>query len=400
MGLTTGIVSWDNNPDVVFTQAMSQDPLAVDIVVNGTKLFAVYQWVMESGETIRKYSEGLEVLIDALSFRFPAIDSLVAVLVEKAQTHGLVVDDATRGRLVQEVRTYVGQVAQQHLPFLENFVALADYMLQLNATLQEKVTVVRSSSLEKSVLAACCLGTQLPSAEMGEWKGEPMEAEIDGLYRGADSELGVRLFRTCFREKLTGIPNGWIVDFGIIKLKLNLVNSFRKAVKAGATRLCGAKEEMIEARLNAELDWYEHSGIVADMLLLKSFVQEVTAKFDVSICSGTALLKHSVAAFCLGLTPDFPDWEDESDRQFFEQKRYAVREVNMQFSSEHSYLDIVDFAADYLGGGKKREDISIFNLGKLTLKLYKEAPKLPEGVKWYRLGMMQKMFEHYAKYQY
>ena len=399
MGLTTGVVSWDNNPDVVFTQAMSKDPLAVDIVVDGTKLFAVYQWVMESGETVRKYSEGLEVLIDALSFRFPAIDSLVAVLVKKAQAHGLVVDDATRGRLVQEVRTYVGQVAQQHLPFLEDFVALADYMLQLNATLQEKVTVVRSSSLEKSVLAACCLGTQLPSAEMGEWKGEPMEAEIDDLSQWADSKLAVQLFRTCFREKLASIPNGWMVNFGIIQLKLNLVNAFRAAVKEGAARLCKDKEG-IDTCLDAEQGWYEHNGIVADVLLLKSFVQDVTAKFDLSICSGTALLGHSVIAFCLGLTPDFPDLEDENDRRFFEQKKHAVREINIQFNPECSYQDIVDFAVDYFGGGKKGDDISTFNLGKLTLKLYKETPELPEGVKWYRLGTMQKMFEHYAKYQY
>ena len=35
MGLTTGVVSWDDNPDLVFTQAMSQDPLAVDIIVDG-----------------------------------------------------------------------------------------------------------------------------------------------------------------------------------------------------------------------------------------------------------------------------------------------------------------------------------------------------------------------------
>lgn len=136
------------------------------------------------------------------------------------------------------------------------------------------------------------------------------------------------------------------------------------------------------------------------MLLLKSFVQDVTAKFDLSICSGTALLGHSVIAFCLGLTPDFPDLEDENDRRFFEQKKHAVREINIQFNPECSYQDIVDFAVDYFGGGKKGDDISTFNLGKLTLKLYKETPELPEGVKWYRLGTMQKMFEHYAKYQY
>lgn len=190
-----------------------------------------------------------------------------------------------------------------------------------------------------------------------------------------------------------------MVNFGIIQLKLNLVNAFRAAVKEGAARLCKDKEG-IETCLDAEQGWYEHNGIVADVLLLKSFVQDVTAKFDLSICPGTALLGHSVIAFCLGLTPDFPDLEDENDRRFFEQKKHAVREINIQFNPECSYQDIVDFAVDYFGGGKKGDDISTFNLGKLTLKLYKDTPELPEGVKWYRLGTMQKMFEHYAKYQY
>lgn len=400
MGLTTGSVSLDDDPTAVFTQAMFQDPLAVNVTVDGVDLSGVYRWLMESGKTVRKYSEGLEVLIDALSFRFPAIDFLVAMLVEKAQKHGLAVDEATRGRLLREVRTYVDQVAQKCLPSLEDFMVLADYVLQLDAALQTKVSIGCSSTLKKSVLAACCLGTSFPVAGGNEWKGEPMEAEIGDFPRWTDYELAMRLFKTCFCGRWTSIPNGWMADFGIIRLKLNWVHSFRAAVEEGAARLCGEMGKLVKPRLDAELDWYEQGGIAGDMLLLRSFVQEVTARFGVSICSGTALLEHSVAAFCLGLTPDSPDWDDENDKQFFEQKRYAVREVNVQFNSEYSYPDMVDFAANYFGGGKKGADISTFNLGKLTLKLYKDAPELPEGVEWYRLGTMQKMFEHYAKYQY
>lgn len=400
IGLTTGPVSLDNDPTVMLTQAMSQDPLAVDVRVDGVDLSAVYKWLMESGKAVRKYSEGMEVLIDALSFRFPAIHCLAAVLMEKAQKHGLVVDEVIYGRLLEEVRIYVGGVELKRLPFLEDFTALADYVLQLNATLQTKIVIKGSSALQSSVLAACCLGTSLPAAKVGEWKGEPMDAEIDGFSRWADYEPAMRLFKARFLERWTNVPNGWMADFGIIRLTLNLAGSFRAAVWEGAARLCGERGTLVERRLTDEMDWYEQSGLAGDMLLLKSFVQEVTAKWGVSICPGTALLGHSVAAFCLGLAPDSPNVEDENDGQFFEQKKHAVREVNVQFSSERSYQDIVDFAADYFGGGKKGDGLSTFSLGKLTLKLYKYTPELPEGVKWYRLGTMQKMFEHYAKYAY
>ena len=399
MGLTTEPASLECDPTEMFTQTMAQEPLTVDITVDGAALSAVYKWALESGKTTKKYSEGLEVLIDALSFRFPAASQLQGLLIEQAQTHGVKVDEATTQRLMQEVHTHIDKLPLERMPFFADFLKLGVYMQQLNSALPGKPDIKRSPATEKSALAACCLGTALPSAKAEVWKGEVMEAEIDHFSGSHDYEIAMQLFKTHFHGNLTAIPNGWMADLGIIKLKLILTDSFRAIVKDGAAHCYAKLDERAKTRLNAELDWYEHYGITADMLLLKNFVQEVNAKFNADISPGTALLEHSVAAFCLGLTPEFPDLDDENDLQFFLQKKHSVREVNLQFNSD-CYDDIVNFAKEYFGNGKKEEEISTFSLGKLTLKVYKHTPELPEGVKWYRLGTMQKMFEHYAKYEY
>lgn len=399
VGLTSGIPLLGDENKELFAQAMLQDPLTIDIVVNGADIPTVYHWLMRSGNPVRKYTEGMEVLIDALSFRFPIVDQLQAIFTNKAQAFGIAVNETGSQRIAQEIRTFINITPEEHLPELMEMDKLGDCLLQIRQQLQSK-SDIRYSDITNNTcaLVACCLGCELPT-QSEAWKGETTEVEICGFVHYLDYIPAMKTMKKFFTQEIIFVPNGWIVGLSIIKLKLNFAGAFHEEVKTGIAKHYNKVDKQLETRLTAEQDWYEQSGILSDILLLKLFVQEATESLQIAIGSGTALLEHSIVAYCLDLTPDAPDLNDEDDLQFFIKKKHSVREVNVYFASER-YDDIVGFAQGYFGEGKENEKFVGFNLGKLTLKLYKERPELPTDVKWYRLGTMQKMFEYYSKYSY
>lgn len=378
-------------------QAMYAAPLSVTIQVNLSNVRVVFQWVQESNQTIHLYPEGFEVQIGALSVKFPLVEQLHALALEKAQALQREVNANMSGNIRQEILAYLSQATLKHLPLLEDFDAMGNFMAALHALPVSRPVVLSYSTLLKQCLLAYCFGiTDVPlNDEAGNLKNMDMEITAQPI----DCDTIVHLMKIHFGNAAQGTSNGLEVNLKLFKVRLPLLEAFKINVMSGAESLYNHIDGPLKQRIEAELDWYEHWGVMGDMLLLRDFIIQVDAKFDAPVASDPTLLGHSVAAFCLGLAKDCPDVEDEKDLLFFQGKNRSVSTANVHFDS-NKYSDIAAFAQTYFGAGIIEEKKACFSLGKMRLYIYKDAPVFPEGIKWYLVETIRKMMEKNAKYEY
>lgn len=378
-------------------QTMYADPLSVTIQVILSNARAVFQWAQESKQNVHLYPEGFEVLIGALSVKFPLVEQLHAHALEKARTLQREVNADMSCNIRQEILAYLSQATLKQLSLLEDFDAMGRFMAALHALPAARPVALSCSTSLKQCLLAYCFGiTDAPlNNEASNLKDMNMEIAAQPM----DCDAIIHLMKTYFGNAAQGESNGLEANLKFFKVRLPLLETFKTNVISGAESLYNHIGETLKQRIGAELDWYEHWGVMGDMLLLRDFITQVDTNFDVSIASDPTLLGHSVAAFCLGLAKDNPDVENENDLLFFQGKNRSVSTANVHFDS-NKYNDIVAFAQTYFGAGTIEENKARFSLGKMTLCIYKDALAFPEGIKWYLVETIRKMMEKNAIYEY
>lgn len=399
----------------LLTQDMLSEPLQISILVDLSALPDACKGMKRNLEVLNKTPEGFEIKKGVLTFFFPVVSQLQTLAFAKAQALQKEMDDTAKQCLEQEIKAYFEQDEPDELYVLKDFDTLGNFLQQYRATFAA-ASEQYSSTLNKSLLAYYFgIIPTFPvqdKVDKGKKKGsnnkanrakkeEDQTLEITVTTQAQDCDALLEMLKGHFPTFVKGDANGWLVQVNHLRLRIPLEDVFRASVKSGAKSLYVTMDDALGQRLEAELDWYGHYGIMGDMLLLRDFVTCIDARFDASPSTATGLLGHSVAAFCLGLSRDFPDITNASDLAFFQQKIYFVRMVSVHFESV-PYESVVHEAEACFGTPDQiSEEATLFKIGKLSLRICKDVQEeQPEGVEWYRIGTIRKMLNWYSKYEY
>lgn len=398
----------------IFTQDMLSEPLQINILLDLSVWSDAGKWMKKNLDVLNKTPEGFEVKKGVLTFFFPVLSQLQAFAFAKAQALQKEMDDTAKQCLEQEIKAYFEQDEPDELYVLKDFDTFGKFLQQYRATFAT-ASEQYSSTLNKSLLAYYFgIIPTIPvqdQADKGKKKGtnnkasrakkEDQTLEITVATQAQDCDALLAMLKGHFPTLVKGDANGWLIQLNRLRLRIPLEDVFCASVKSGAKSLYVTMDDALGQRLEAELDWYGHYGIMGDMLLLRDFVTCIDARFDASPSTATGLLKHSVAALCLGLCQDFPDITNANDLAFFQQKNYFVRMVSVHFDSV-PYESVVHEAEACFGSTEQiSEEATLFKIGKLSLRICKTVQEeQPEGVDWYRMGTIRKMFDWYSKYEY
>ena len=399
----------------LLTQDMLTDPLQINILLDLSALPDACKWIKGNQYIFNKTPEGFEVKKGVLTFFFPVVSRLQALAFAKAQALQKKVDDTAKQCLEQEIKAYFEQEEPDELYVLNDFETFGKFLQQYRATFAGSASEQYSPALNKSLLAYCFGITQTflvqdeadkrkkkdSSSKANRAKEEDRIMEITLATQVQDCDALLEMLTRHFPALVRGDANGWFIQVNRLRLRIPLEDVFCASVKSGAKSLYVHADEAFRQRLEAELDWYGHYGIMGDMLLLRAFVTYVDARFDTSLRAATGLLGHSVVALCLGLCQDFPDITNANDLAFFQQKNYFVRMVSVHFESI-PYESVVHEAEACFGSPEQiSEEATQFKIGKLSLRVCKAIQKeQPEGVEWYKMGTIRNMMEWYSKYEY
>lgn len=398
----------------IFTQDMLSEPLQINILLDLSALPDACKWMKRNLDVLNKTPEGFEVKKGVLTFFFPVVSQLQAFAFAKAQALQKEMDDTAKQCLEQEINAYFEQEDPDDLYALKDFDTFGKFLQQYRATFAT-ASEQYSSTLNKSLLAYYFgIIPTFPvqdQADKGKKKGsnnkanrakkEDQTLEITVATQAQDCDALLEMLKGHFPTFVKGDANGWLVQVNHLRLRIPLEDVFRAFVKSGAKSLYPNADETWVQRLETELDWYGHYGIMGDMLLLRDFMTCMDARFDASPGTAKGLLGHSVAALCLGLSQDFPDITNANDLSFFQQKNYFVRVVSVHFESV-PYESVVHEAEACFGSPEQiSEEATQFKIGKLSLRICKVIQEeQPEGVEWYRMGTIRKMLDWYSKYEY
>lgn len=366
-------------------------------------------------DVLNKTPEGFEIKKGVLTFFFPVVSQLQAFAFAKAQALRKKVDDTAKQCLGQEIKANFGQEESDELYVLNDFETFGNFLQQYRATFASSASEQYSLALNRSLLAYYFGITptfpvqdkvdkgkkKCSNNKANRAKKEDHIMEITIAVQVQDCDALLEMLKRHFPTFVKGDANSWLVRVNRLRLRIPLEDVFRAFVKSGAKSLYVHADEALGQRLEAELDWYGHYGIMGDMLLLRDFVTCIEARFDASPSTAKGLLGHSVAALCLGLSQDFPDILDANDLSFFQQKNYFVRMVSVHYESV-PYESVVHEAEACFGSPELiSKEATQFKIGKLSLRICKAFPEeQPEGVEWYKMGTIRKMLEWYSKYEY
>lgn len=414
IGLTPACMERESTLPLL-TQDMLSEPLQINILLELSALPDACKWMKKNLDVLNKTPEGFEIKKGALTFCFPVMSQLQAFAFAKAQALRKEMDDTARQCLEQEIKAYFGQEESDELYVLNDFETFGNFLRQYRATFAGSASERYSPTLNRSLLAYYFgITSTFPvqdkvdkekkkcsNNKASRTKKEDHIMEIIIAVQVQDCDALLEMLKRHFPTFVKGDANGWLVQVNRLRLRIPLEDAFRAFVKSGAKSLYAHVDEALGQRLEAEMDWYGHYGIMGDMLLLRDFVTYIDARFDASPSTAKGLLGHSVAALCLGLSQDFPDITNANDLSFFQQKNYFVRVVSMHFESV-PYESVVHEAEVCFGSPEQiSEEATQFKIGKLSLWICKVIQEeQPEGVEWYKMGTIRKMLEWYSKYEY
>lgn len=379
-----------------FSHAILEESQWIEISVDLSSVETVLTWMKdEFGLNAVSYADGFEVEIDAFTFRISVAKQLQDLILRQAEVMHIGVSEELEERVRREVRYYLSKTNTEKLLFLDEFYAFGHFMVELRSTFGKSVVEKYTDSLRTCAIAYCFgITTELVMEKTVSFGN--MELELTA------NSIDYNRFVGLLKEKFDGFEmlfsNSIVLEFGLLRLRYSLNKVLCSIVKKEAKKLYKTKYEEIEQRMNAELDWYAHWKAMSGLLLLRSFINDAKQEFNASIGSNATFLGHSLVAFCLGITKDFPELDNEKANRFFQQKKYTAP-AHIHFDSGN-FEDIAKLGREYFRNTQWKDDSFSFGIGRLHLTVYKNEPEPPGGLRWYELLRVQNMLDYYSRISY
>lgn len=387
----------DNQPmQLEFSQAMLEEHQWIEVRVDLSRVETVLSWIKEEfGLNAVSYANGFEVEIGVFTFRISVAEQMQDLILRQAEAMHVGVSEELAERVRREVQYYLSKTKNKKMLFLDEFYVFGNVMADLRSTFGKSVVEKYTDSLRTCAIAYCFgVTTELVMEKTVSLRN--MELEITTNGSNYDRVVGF------LKEKFEGfemvLSNSIVLEMGFLRLRYPLNKMLCSVVKKEAKKLYKTKYGEIEQRMNTELDWYSHWGAMSGLLLLRSFIDRAKREFNASVGSNVTFLGHSLVAFCLGITREFPDLDNEKANRFFQQKNYAAP-AHIHFDSGN-FEDIVKLVKEYFKDIQWKDDSFSFSIGSLCFTFSKEAAELPGGLCWYELLKVQNMLAYYSKISY